>query len=64
MFFSPGPSIRANRNGKSAEALRGSSKTKEAGDATTPQVFLSWSSRSISHGAVLEPGARGGVGRI
>lgn len=39
MFFSPGPSIRANRNGKSAEALRGNTKTKEAGDATTPQVF-------------------------
>lgn len=37
--FQPRPGIRANRNGKSAEALRGSTKTKEEGD-NNPTAFF------------------------
>lgn len=63
MFFNPGPSIRANRNGKSAEALRSSTKTKETGHNNPTAFFLSWSP-SVSHRPVLDPEPRVGVGRI
>lgn len=38
MFFNAGPGVRANRNGKSAEALRGSTKTEESG-GNNPAAF-------------------------
>lgn len=39
MFFSPGPSIKANRNGKSAEEFRSSTKTEETG-GNNPTAFF------------------------